>query len=321
MKCTVLPDTNVVIAASIYDVSDVFNTVVVEPHHEESKLLLDALLDADSGCRCVVTPTVASEVQRVARRAATHAVRKNMDMQRAKTAEAKFSEMDSIITKCVNQSSRFLSSMTPYDPPPSLVEARHAEVDKMVEGIETAYTGMLAEQAARQAAGTQIGPAGAARLGADRVLAWPEQDDLAQYERFLRREPLGNTGDKRILAEAATIRNMVDGRSGRFCIASNDTGIFAPLGLRGGRSPARSWTRSRTGSELRAGCRVRSVRCAHRGERAAAGSGAGIGCGLPSCGGGRLTRNRSPSRGGRRADAARGRRASAWRHFWPTGPA
>ena len=61
MKCTVLPDTNVVIAASIYDVSDVFNTVVVEPHHEESKLLLDALLDADSGCRCVVSPTVAGE--------------------------------------------------------------------------------------------------------------------------------------------------------------------------------------------------------------------------------------------------------------------
>ena len=235
MKCTVLPDTNVVIAASIYDVSDVFNTVVVEPHHEESKILLDALLDANSGCRCVVSPTVAGEVQRVARRAATQAVRKNTDIQRAKTTEAKFSEMDSIITKCVNQSSRFPSSMTPYDLPPSLVEARHAEVDKMVEAIETAYTGMLAERAARQAAGTQAGPAGAARPGADRSLARPEQDDLAQYERFLRREPLGNTGDKRILAEAIAIRDDVSDGSERFCIASNDMGIFAPLVLRGGR--------------------------------------------------------------------------------------
>ena len=235
MKCTVLPDTNVVIAASIYDTSDVFNTVVYEPHHEESKLLLDALLDADSGCRCVVSPTVAGEVHRVARRAATQAVRKNTDIQRAKKTGVEFTEMRRMIAKCVGQASRYVSSMTPYDPPLSLVEANHAEVDKMVEEIRTAYTGMLAEQAARQAADMQVGPAGAARPGADRSLAWPEQDDLAQHERFLKREPLGNMGDKRILAEAITIRDYVSDGSGRFCIASNDMGIFAPLVLRGGR--------------------------------------------------------------------------------------
>ena len=234
MKCTVLPDTNVVIAASIRVISNTLDTVV-EPHRKESRLLLDALLDADSGCRCVVTPTVASEVQRVARRAATHAVRKNMDMQRAKTAEAKFTGTGRAIDKCVEQSFRYVSSMTRYDPPPSLVESNLAEVDKMVEEIGKRRVEILAERAARQAAGTQAGPAGAARLGAGRALAWPEQDDLAQYERFLRREPLGNMGDKRILAEAITISDDVPDGSGRFCIASNDMGIFAPVGLPGGR--------------------------------------------------------------------------------------
>ena len=233
MKCTVLPDTNVVIAASIRVISNTLGTVV-EPHHKESKRLLDALLDADSGCRCVVSPTVAGEVRRVARRAATQAVHKNTAIQQAKKTGVEFTEMRRMIVKCVGQASRFLSSMTPYDPPPSLVEAYHGEVDKMVGEIGTTYTGMLAERAARQAAGMQTGPAGAARLGADWALDWPE-DDLAQYKRFLRREPLGNTKDKRILAEAAAIRNMVGGRSGRFCIASNDMGIFAPVGLPGGR--------------------------------------------------------------------------------------
>ena len=235
MKCTVLPDTNVVVAASIYDTSDVFSTVVYEPHHEESKRLLDALLDADGGCRCVVSPTVAGEVRRVARRAATQAVHKNTAIQQAKKTEATFTEMGRIIDKCVGQSFRFVSSMTPYDPPPSLVEAHHAEVDKMVGEIGKRHAELLAELAARQAAGAQAGPLGAERLGSGRALVWPGQDDLAQYERFLMREPLGNTKDKRILAEAISIRDIVPDVSGRFCIASNDRGIFAPLGLPGGR--------------------------------------------------------------------------------------
>ena len=66
-------------------------------------------------------------------------------------------------------------------------------------------------------------------------MAGPGQNDMAQYEGFLMREPLGNRMDKRILAEAAAIRDNVHGGSERFCIASNDMGIFAPLGLPGGR--------------------------------------------------------------------------------------
>ena len=234
MNCAVLPDTNVVIAASIYDTSNVFNTVVCEPHHKESKRLLDALLDADSGCQCVVSPTVAGEVQRVARRAAIRAIRKAVGSHAIK-GKAEFVETLLMRDTCVNQAHRLVSSMTRYNPPLSLIEANLAEVDKMVEEIGKGHAELLAEQAARQAAGAQAWPAGAARLGASRDLAWPGQDDLAQYERLLRREPLGNTGDKRILAEAAAIRNMVGGRSERFCIASNDMGFFAPLGLPGGR--------------------------------------------------------------------------------------
>ena len=205
-----------------------------EPHHEESRRLLDALLGADSGCRCVISPTVASEVHRVARRAATRAIRKAVGPHAIKS-EAGFAEMYQMRDACVKQASRFVSSMTLYDPPPSLVEAYHGEVDKMVGEIGNRYAGILAELAARQAAGAQAGPAGAGHLGAGRAWVWPGQYDLAQYERFLMREPLGNTMDKRILAEAAAIRNMVDGGSERFCIASNDMGIFAPVGLPGGR--------------------------------------------------------------------------------------
>ncbi len=140
-----------------------------------------------------------------------------------------------MIAKCVGQASRYVLSMTPYDLPPSLVEAHLAEVDKIVEEIGKRRAELLAELASRQAAGAQAGPAGAERLGAGRTLAWPGQDDLAQYERLLKREPLGNTKDKRILAEAAAIRDIVPDGSGRFCIASNDMGIFAPVGLPGGR--------------------------------------------------------------------------------------
>ena len=115
MRCTVLPDTNVVVAASICGVSGVFDAIVAEPHHEESKRLLDALLDARNCCRCVVSPTVAGEVRRVARRAATQAVHKAIGAQRAKKI-AEFDEIDRIIVKCVDQSSRFVSSMDLHDP-------------------------------------------------------------------------------------------------------------------------------------------------------------------------------------------------------------
>ena len=233
MNCVVLPDTNVVVAASIRVISNTLDTVV-EPHHKESRRLLDALSDADSGCRCVVSPTVASEVHRVVRRAATRAIDKVVGVHAIKS-KAEFAETIRMRDACVEQSSRFLSSMTLYDLPPSLVEANLAEVDKMVEEIGKRRAELLVELASRQAAGAQAGPAGAGRLGAGRALVWPGQYDLAQYERFFVREPLGNTMDKRILAEAITIRDIIPGGSGRFCIASNDRGIFAPLGLRGGR--------------------------------------------------------------------------------------
>ena len=164
MRCTVFPDTNVIVAASICDVSGVFDAVVAEPHHEESRRLLDALLDASGCCRCVVSPTVAGEVQRVARRAATRAVHKAIGVQRVKNSKAKFDEIDRIIVKCVDQSSRFVSSMDLHDPHHSLVEAYLVEVDKMAVAIKRRHGEMLAEQASRQAA-CASGKSGGACIG------------------------------------------------------------------------------------------------------------------------------------------------------------
>ena len=57
--------------------------------------------------------------------------------------------------------------------------------------------------------------------------------------------------DKKILAEAAAIRDVIKDRSERLCIASNDTGIFAPLRLRGGQEsrPIVDMIRDRFGIE------------------------------------------------------------------------
>lgn len=112
MRCTLLPDTNVVVAASICCVSEMFDTVAVEPHHEESRRLLDAALDANSCCQCVVSPTVAGEVRQVTRRAATRAVRRAIGAHRAKKSNAGFAEMRRMVAKCIEQSFRFVSSMT-----------------------------------------------------------------------------------------------------------------------------------------------------------------------------------------------------------------
>ena len=62
------------------------------------------------------------------------------------------------------------------------------------------------------------------------------------------------------------------------------------------------------GLELRAGCRVKSVRCARRGKRTAAGRSAGIACSLaPSCSGVRFAHSSIPSRGRRRGGRSHGR--------------
>ena len=230
-----MPDTNVVVAASICGASEVLDTVVTEPHHEESRRLLDALLDAGNCCRCVVSPTVAGEVRRVARRAAARAVGRAIGVRHAKKSNVEFAEMRRVADQCVEQSSRFISLMTLYNPHPSLVEVRLAEVEKMVEEIKKRHVEILSGGTDNRVTGASNVSIGAGCSGAVRDMAGRDQNDLAQYERFLKREPAGNTMDKKILAEAAAIRDIVHDESERFCIASNDMGIFAPLGLRDGR--------------------------------------------------------------------------------------
>lgn len=164
-----------------------FDTVAVEPHHEESRRLLDAALDANSCCQCVVSPTVAGEVRQVTRRAATRAVRRAIGAHRAKKSNAGFAEMRRMVAKCIEQSFRFVSSMTMYDPRPSLVEVHLAEVDKMLETIKKRHAEMLAEQIARQAADPPVRSGSGACSGAGSVVEGPGHTDMAQYERFLER--------------------------------------------------------------------------------------------------------------------------------------
>ena len=123
--------------------------------------------------------------------------------------------------------------MTRYDPPPPVVEQHLAEVDKMVEEIRRRHGDMAAGPTAKFPCDAHGMAADAAMPGAGRAAAGPGRIDAAQYERFLARGPAGNTMDKRILAEAASIGDTVGG-SERMCIASNDMGIFAPLVLRDG---------------------------------------------------------------------------------------
>ena len=242
MRCTLLPDANVIVAASICDVSVVFGTVVAEPHHEESRRLLDAPLDAGNCCRCVVSPTVAGEVRRPARRAATHAVHKAIGVQRVKKSKTEFEEIDRIIVRCVDQSSRFVSPMDLHDPHRSLVEAHLAEVDKMAAEIKKGHAKILAEQAARRGAGVSSRSDGAVCSGGGRAVAWPELSNLAQYERFLKREPMGNAMDKRILAVPRPFAAL-SMTSQKYSASRQTTwGYLPPSVYATGECLARSWT-------------------------------------------------------------------------------
>ena len=49
MRCTMSPDTNVVVAASVCGVSEMFGTVVAVPRHGESRRLLAAGVIPDGG--------------------------------------------------------------------------------------------------------------------------------------------------------------------------------------------------------------------------------------------------------------------------------
>ena len=160
-RCVVLPDTNVIVAASVYADSDVFGIVAAEPHHDESKLLLEAFLSPDSDSRCVLSPTVVGEVLRVARRAATQAVRKAFVEQRTKKSHEMFDEANRMVEKCVRQSIRFLSSMTKYHPRPSLLEAQLVEVDKITEDIRKRYGDITSKLAVCPTRGVPSSLAGA----------------------------------------------------------------------------------------------------------------------------------------------------------------
>ena len=232
-KYAVLADTNVIVSASVRVTSAALRVAVTETNHEESKRLLDALLNRNGRGRCVVSTTVAREVDRVARRAATRVVNVAFGTQYGRKQRGGFLDADDTINDCVDKSHRLVSSMTRYDPPPSVVEQHLAEVDEMVEEIGRRYGDMAAGPAARIPRDARGMAADAAMPGGGRAAAEPGRIDAAQYKRFLGREPAGNTLDKRILAEAVSIRDTVGG-SERMCIASNDMGIFAPLVLRGG---------------------------------------------------------------------------------------
>lgn len=251
MKCAVLPDTNVVAAASVHAKSDVLDIVVSEPHHDESRLLLDAFLDPGSDGWCVASPTVIGEVYRVTRRAATQATHRAFTKQCVKKGGVWVSEMGRIVEHCVNESFRLVSSMAKYDLHPFSVEAKLVEVDKMTEDIKKRYRDTALETAFGSPNGVPGSPGGSVGSGAEQAAAGFGQDDASQYERFLRREPTGNTMDKRILAEAVAIRDGISGKAERLCIASNDMGIFAPLRLRGGREsgPIVDMIRDRFGIE------------------------------------------------------------------------
>ena len=170
----------------------------------------------------------------MARRAATRVVNAAFGIPYGKKHGGGFPETDTAINYCAAQSHLLVSSMTRYDPHPSAVEQHLAEVDEMVEEIKRRYGAMPAGPTTRLRRDAHGVAAGAAVSGAGRAAAEPGRIDAAQYERFLAREPAGNTMDKRILAEVASIGDIVGGPES-MCIASNDMGIFAPLVLRGGR--------------------------------------------------------------------------------------
>ena len=238
VKYAVLPDTNVIVAASIRAASAALGIVVTEPHCEESRRLLGALLDQNGRGRCAVSPTVAYEVGRAVWRAAARAARTAFRIPHGKINMSEFPEVARVIDNCVNRPHVPVSSMTRYDPPLPMVEAYLAEVDKMTGEIRRRYGDMAAGTTACFPRGAHGEPVDAATPGVGRDTAESWQSGAAQYKRFLRREPAGNTMDKRILAEAASIRDMIcGGRAGPevLCIASNDMGIFAPLVLRAGR--------------------------------------------------------------------------------------
>lgn len=132
-----------------------------------------------------------------------------------------------------------------------MVEAELVEVDKMTRDIEKSYWDIASRPAVFPPRSVPGGLAGGAGFGAERAAMEPVRDDLAQYKRFLKREPHGNTMDKRILAEAAAMRDANKGGPERLCIASNDMGFFAPLRLRGGREsgPIVDMIRGRFGIE------------------------------------------------------------------------
>lgn len=174
MKCAVLPDTNVVVAASVHAKSDVLDIVVSEPHHDESRLLLDAFLDPGSDGWCVASPTVIGEVYRVTRRAATQATHRAFTKQRVKKGGVWVSEMGRIVEHCVNESFRLVSSMAKYDLHPFSVEAKLVEVDKMTEDIKKRYRDTALETAFGSPRGVPGSPGGSGlrgRTGSRRVWA------------------------------------------------------------------------------------------------------------------------------------------------------
>ena len=176
------------------------------------------------GCRCVLSPTVAEEARRVIDRVLMRIARSLTGAHREAGFACMPVEIKDMIYECTDRGNQLLSRMTQVGLDPSQVSSYRARADSMGEDIMVMYRAASAVRAAAAArSGVESRPGAAAGRGAD----------LAQLARFAAREPGKNEADKRILAEAAAIRDIL-GVSGSLCIPSYDEGFFAPMRLHGG---------------------------------------------------------------------------------------
>lgn len=179
-----------------------------------------------------MSPTVAEEARRVIDRVAMRTAESLTGARR----EAGFAripvEIKDMIYECTDRGNQFISRMTRVSLDPSQVSSYRARVDRMGEDIMVMYreaSAVRVAAAARSGVKSHLDAAGTkgAVAVADQVA------DMTQLARFAAREPGRNEADKRILAEAVAIRDILGG-SGSLCIASYDEGFFAPMHLRGG---------------------------------------------------------------------------------------
>lgn len=179
-----------------------------------------------------MSPTVAEEVRRVVKRAAVHIVN-NSAVARRVGYTTRSTEVKDMIYGCANRARQFVTQMTLVYPDTSQVAPYRVKANKMGEDIMAAYKAASAARATDTTLGARERRSSAA--GADSGVAGStdQEANMPQLCKFAAREPGRNEADKKILAEAAAIRDILGG-SESLCIASYDEGFFAPERLHGG---------------------------------------------------------------------------------------